>query len=250
MTLNRTSAIKEISILSLLLLAVGVSVAEQGNSILVSRAFETCFRHIRYLGMYPTPMSDGKMEFWIRSRLPEAPGDYFRCPEKADTTTLTDSDYSQVVHLLEDNIPRRFYDSYVLAHVIGYEYTMAKGSIHRREYYVSYARGDTIYVISGWLGKFLSFYRAIPGDFRYEVSQLQAEVQKLVLSYRETKEDSYKKIDEEKNYFLEYINRENMLRVRNYLVDATFIFDDSRQAAKTTYNVIEITKFIDPEVMP
>ncbi len=94
------------------------------------------------------------------------------------------------------------------------------------------------------------FYRVIPGGFRYDTSQLQNEVRKLSPSYRKTKNDSFKRIDEEKNYFLEYIDRENMMRVRNYLVDATFIFDDSGQGTMKKYNLVEITRFIDPEVMP
>jgi hypothetical protein len=229
---------------------MGYPIAAESPFEIVKRAMEAGGLHRRYVLPHAYPMTYGKVMESVRQKSPYTPGDYSLWPIGADTITLNEQQRSEISEQLNENIRLSFYDDFVLQHLHGYEYTIGSDSIQRREYYVSYARGDTIYVISGWLGKFLSFYRAIPGDFRYDTSQLQNEVGKLSPSYRETKDDSFKRIDEEKDYFLEYLDRDNMMRVRNYLVDATFIFDDSRQGTMKKYNLIEITKFIDPEAMP
>ena len=244
------SRCKGILVLSVAIGLMGYAIAAESSFEIVKRAMESGGLHMHYILSHAYPMPDGKMLSTVRQRSPYTPGDYFLWPIGADTITLSEQERSEIREQLKDNIRPSFYDDLVLQHLNAYQYMIDRGSIQRREYYISYARGDTIYVISGWLGKFLSFYRAIPGNFRYDASQLQDEVGTLSVSYRKTKDDLFKRIDEEKEYFLEYVDRENMMRVRNYLVDATFIFDDSTQGRMTRYNLIEITKFIDPEVMP
>lgn len=226
------------------------SVAADSELKIIKRPLEGYTLHIHYLTPYQFPMPDGNMQDWIRQRFPKTPGDYFREPDGADTTTIIDREFSEVRELLTENVYNSFYDDFILENLDGYEYTMGKGSVHRREYHIYYARGDTIYVISGWLGKFLSFYRAVPGNFRYDIDELQNQVELISPSYRKTKGKSFKQIDEERNYLLEYVDKENMMRVRNYLVDATFIFDDTRQGETLKYNLIEVTRFIDEDVIP
>ena len=205
--------------------------------------------HERYLGIYPISGPDGSMSYWIRDRDSRHPGDYFFRPELADSTSLTDTEFLEMENLLRQNVYASYYDDFVLENLTGCEYTFADSAVWRREYHVCYARGDTIYVISGWLGKFLSFYRAIRGDFRYDIDELQNQVKLLSPSYRNTKEKSFMRIDEEINYLLEYVDKPNRIRVRNYQIDAGFRYGVSGDIEKK-YNLIEITKFIDPEVMP
>jgi hypothetical protein len=203
----------------------------------------------RYLGIFPISAPDGSMSYWSRDRDSRHPGDYFFTPESADSTSLTDTEFSEIESLLLKNVYDSYYDDFVLENLTGYEYTFADSAIWRRDYHVCYARRDTIYVISGWLGKFLSFYRAVPGDSRHDIDELQNQVKLLSPSYRKTKEKSFKQIDEEINYFLEYVDKPNKMRIRNYQIDAGFRYGVSGDIEKK-YNLIEITKFIDPEVIP
>lgn len=235
---------------ALLALAVSALRAEDCTFTTLPESVALSMSHCVYLGLTPTALPDGKMLFFIRDKSRKTPGDYFRPPLGADPSLLSDTELSTLDSMLQTFIEPAYFNKVILDSVNGYEYTIGSDSVNRKEYHVAYSCGDTVYVISAWIGNFFSFYRAIPGDFRYDQSELQDEVQKLSPSYRKTRDDSFKRIDEEKNYFLDYVDRENMIRVRNYLVDATFIFEDTRQGKTTQYNLIEITKFIDPEVMP
>ncbi len=202
-----------------------------------------------YLGIFPSSIASIGVQDWARGENPESPADYFRSPEGADTTNFTDAEFSEIESLLTRNIRATYYDDFVLENLTGYEFTMGDSGVWRRECYVKYARGDTVYVLSGWLGKFLSFYRAVPGDFRYDATNLQKEVEKISPSFMIAKEKAFKRIDEEINYFLEYVDKPNKMRIRNYQIYARFMYGVSGDREKK-YNLIEITKFIDPEVMP
>lgn len=217
---------------------------------IVRRPFEGYTLHLGYLTPYRFPMPDGKIQDWVRQRFPKMPGDYFRWPSGADTVKLAIEEFSEIESSLQKTVDGSFYDRFVLDNLTGYGYSLDKGKIYRKEYYVSYAVGDTIYVISGWFGKFLSFYEAVPGAFRLSIEEFQARIKVLSPSYQIAKEGDFKEIDDKNNYLFEYIDKKNMTRVRNYLVDATFIPDNSTDAHVQKYNLIEITKFIDPEVMP
>lgn len=225
-------------------------VAKDRDFRLLSQEVSFSLSHTIYLGLTPTAMADGKMLFFIRQESPKLPGDYFRPPMGADSVSISDIEISKKDSILQTFINSANFSKLILDSLNGYEYAVAQGTVHRREYHVSYACGDTIYVISGWFGKFLSFYRAIPGDFRYDASDLRQEVAKLMLSYPKIGDNSFRRIDDERNYFLEYVDRENMIRVRNYLITGLDIFGIVATKGTLTYNLIEITKFIDPEVMP
>lgn len=203
----------------------------------------------RYLGIFPIAVPDGSMSYWSRVRDPKHPGDYFFRPEFADSTSLTDTEFLEIENLLRQNVDDSYYDDFVLENLTGYEYTFADSAVWRREYHIRYARGDTVYVISGWLGKFFCFYRVVPGDFRYDTTDLQNEAEKISPSFMIAKEEAFTRIDEEINYCLEYVDKSNKMRIRNYQIDAGFRYGVSGDRQKK-YNLIEITKFIDPEVMP
>ena len=206
--------------------------------------------HYQYLGMLPLAVPDGKMQFWVRFQTTDSPGDYFMEPAGADSMTLKQDETSEIGKLINETIEPALYDNYILENLLGYEYDISDGKVHRREYHIYYARGDTIYVISGWLGKFLSFYRAIPGDFRHSVEDFQEEVKKLSPAYAIADKGFFKKIEEERNYFLEYVDKENMTRVRNYQIFGNFTFPGQVGGEEKRYNLIEITRFIDKEVIP
>jgi hypothetical protein len=237
-----------IFILSIFCLCPRTELAAQDDFRLVGPIGSYSTSQERYLGIYPVPIAL-KIPHWVRNKNTKLPGDYFQPPLGADTTALNDAEFSEIESLLVENIYSAFYDDFVLQNTAGYEYTLEDSAVTRREYHISYARGDTIYVISGWLGKFFSFYRAIPGDFRYDAGELQREIRKISLSYQEAKDNAFRSIQEEYNYLLEYVDVPNKMRVRNYQIDAQFTFGVPGNKERR-YNLIEITKFIDPEAMP
>ena len=186
---------------------------------------------------------------WYRRSDPKLPGDYFIRPDGADSTILTNEEKAEIRELLRQNVNGKYYDQLVIENIKGYQYSFAKKGITRREYHLKYAREDTIFAISGWLGKFFSFYKLVPGDFRYDPEKLQMEALRISQSFLSVKQDEFRHVEDEYNYLLEYIDRSNGTRVRNYQIDAIFSYGVSNDQAKL-YNLIEITKFIDPEVIP
>jgi hypothetical protein len=65
----------------------------------------------------------------------------------------------------------------------------------------------------------------------------------------EIRDGAFKQQSDSLNYLLEYVNREQMIRVRNYLMD-TILPPGSPNGPNKLYNLIEITKFYDKEVIP
>jgi hypothetical protein len=51
------------------------------------------------------------------------------------------------------------------------------------------------------------------------------------------------------NYLLEYVDKEKMFRIRNYLIKAT-LPPASPDAPESYHNLIEVTKFYDKEAIP
>ncbi|MEE9555159.1 MAG: hypothetical protein V3W18_12785 [candidate division Zixibacteria bacterium] len=206
--------------------------------------------HTKYLELGPKAEADGNMLFFIRQKSPLFPGDYFRPPLGAEASSISDSDKAIVDSILHSYIKSFVVADHILSALNGYEYMIAQGTVRRREFHVSYACADTIYVVSGWIGKFISYYKAVPGSFRHNVNELQDEIVNLSNAYKIHKRRSFKRIDDEKNYLLEYIDKEDMIRVRNYLITGSNIFGISLTEGASICNLIEITKFIDPEVIP
>ena len=182
----------------------------------------------------------------------KGPGDYFRHPAGADELKLTNTDIKEVEGSLDATVSPRYYDSYILDNLTGYEYELLEGKVSRREYYVKYSRGDTIFVISGLLGKFLSFYRAIPGEFRLSIDQLKEDAAQLSTSLKLDDNDSFVEKENDYIYFIEHIDRKGKLRVRNYQVVESWqeADKDRDDSIGKYYNLIEITKFLDEEAMP
>ena len=216
--------------------------------------------HSKYLELWAyLPVPDGGIDHWIRTRFSERPGDYFRYPRGADSATLSQSEKNEVKSILQNTIDSSLYNPSVLKNLNGYKYSMDHGNVNRREYHVRYSCADTTYVISGWLGKFLSFYRVITGDIRLSIDDFQQEIKSIYHSYAKGKTKIFTNKRDELNYFIQYADRENMLRVRNYQIfewqypDLEDIPPGQRYydfLGKKYYNLIEVTRFIDEEVMP
>jgi hypothetical protein len=211
--------------------------------------FEISNFHLNFIGFViniPAPI------FPLRMHDLKAPGDYFRHPRGAESIELTKADINEVENSLMNTIGFQYYDSYILDNLTGYEYSLLGGKILRREYYVKYARGDTIYVISGLLGEFLSFYRAISDETRLSVEQVKNEASGLSPAVRFEKNDSFVAKENEYIYFLEHLDRESKLRVRNYQVVEYWQQSDKNRddSIGKYYNLIEITRFLDEEAMP
>jgi len=238
-----------IVIVQLLICTIKPALGEEAEFRIVEPLMAMSYSQLKYLGILPSQRVDGRVPFWARVRHPKHPGQYFNWPDGANSMSVENSERAELESLLRQNVRDTYYNRYVLENVSGYEYTFDDSVVWRREYFVSYAKGDTIYVIAGWLGKFFCFCRAVPGDFRYDARDLQKEIVKISPSWGIAKENSFTHIDEEFNYLLEYIDKSSKMRVRNYQIDAVFRSDKPSEKERK-YNLIEITKFIDPEVIP
>ena len=165
---------------------------------------------------------------------------------------LADKDVKEVENVLNAIISPRYYDSYILKNLTGYKYELLDGKVSRREYYVKYGLGDTAYVLSGILGEFLSFYRAVPGDFRLTIDQIKTEAKKLSPVVKFGSDRKFVQKQNDYIYFTEYLDREQKIRVRNYQI-VKYAQDEAEAKEYPKgkyYNLIEITKFLDEEAMP
>jgi len=202
------------------------------------------------LGIIPNTALADVVPFWRRYESIKAPGDYYTSPIGADTMTLSSEDKKEIILLLKINIITAVYDSTILDNISGYQYKLYSEKEKRREYFIRYAKGDTIYVISGWLGKFLSFYQAIPGSTCYSLNEFQNNVKKLSPSYIKAPDSSFR-VNPNGPYFLEHYDKEYMLRIRGYLIGEQASVDTTTgYPIEKNYSLIEITKFIDKGMIP
>jgi hypothetical protein len=178
-----------------------------------------------------------------------SPGDYYRSPGVLDTVALSIDEIEQIKNLLSQNIRTDYYDSLVIANITGYQYQYKRQNEERREYYVRYARNDTVFVISGWLGKLFSFYISLPGRPTFDEGQLQAKVSALAYEELNLGQIPVKRILTDP-YFIEYIDKANMVRVRSYHVREFPKIATEVMPSSVDRSLIEITKFLDKEAMP
>ena len=177
------------------------------------------------------------------------PGDYFRSPFIPDTVEIAISEINEIRDLLAQNIKAELFDSLVLANIVGYQYQFKRYGEERREYFVRYAKADTVLVISGWFGKLFSFYVALPGWTTCDENHLQAKISALTNANIELRKIPDKRQISDP-YFIEYIDRANMVRVRNYHIRELIETLDVTQPEYRDRTLIEITRFLDKEAMP
>ncbi|OGC95988.1 MAG: hypothetical protein A2W25_09600 [candidate division Zixibacteria bacterium RBG_16_53_22] len=240
---------KIILISALSLLSAGY-VAE--SRFAITREGSITNENASFLGLGPKlPEPDGGIQFWIRDRSSTHPGDYYLYPNGADTTALTADESLEISSVLSSFIDSSYFDSLVLSNLTAFSYTMEEGKVKRREYHVRYSAGDTIFVISGWLGKFMSFYYAVPGETRISLYDLQQQVGRISPAYANTDTLRIRRVTDKWKYFIEYKDGKRLMRIRFYIIREipyeTWIAGGTK--AKP-YSLIEITKFIDKEAMP
>ena len=188
-----------------------------------------------------------------RGSNPRAPGDYYLMPSDAYPISLDSLDKSEIASILYSTIDSSLFDKEILRYIQGYYYELANGDVKRREYYLRYASGDTIFVISGWIGKFLSFYRVIPNpdSIKYTIDEFQDEAKVIAPLYVKADTSSFIHWDNGDIYYLENINRNNFLRIRNYFMYQGICYDDSaHRFSRKIYNLVEVTRFIDENIIP
>jgi hypothetical protein len=209
--------------------------------------------NVAFIGVPPSYMRRANLK---------APGDYFRSPEGINSNTLSQDEINIITNILKPLIKNIFYDQFVLDSLKGYQYHLYSDSIMREDFFIRYSQGDTIYVISGWVGKFLSFYRAVPGIIKYDHDALQKEIFKIAVESIYIPQEIFNKAPMgdplifsktgEKPYFIEYVDKEKMIRVRCYQISEEIPKpgQESSPFNSTPRTLIEITKFLDKDVMP
>jgi hypothetical protein len=203
------------------------------------------------------------VSFFLRSANSGLPGDYF-WPAVADLPPeiLSYVNYSikrpsaeekkEIMQFLKDYFLVRFQIPALIdsaqTYTISCLYT--PDSV-RHEFYLMLSEGDTIYVISGWFGKFMSLFRAspydkrlTPADFIAQAIQIAPRIRKLSLSDQMVKVDTGQ-VWEEKTYFLQAYEISNHLWLRHYPISVVLPPDDPKSAKEKLYNLIEISKIYD-----
>ncbi len=194
---------------------------------------------------------EGGIEANWRTKDPKLPGNYYLYPRGSYAISLSPVESSDIRNLLKTMIDSSYCDDFILRHPpAGCYYEMDHGRIKRREYHQRYIKGDTIFVISGLVEKFLNFYMALPGSKRMSIDQLQNEVKTICPYYKKGLEQAFYQWGDENEYLVEYIDRQNMLRIRNMPFEEEYTDPESKCPITMKFRLIEITIFIDKTVMP
>ncbi len=193
-------------------------------------------------------------------------GDYFWPPNafqmvypdsSAFAKSLTFTERNQIEALIERYYAPRFSDTAIISSLQGYYYEFYSSSSYhfecgpRREFYTMLAEGDTIFVVSGIMGKFMSFYRAVPGDFRLSPEQFLSQVRGVssIIDGLKIAGGDLTQKDDPDNYLLQYINKQALIRLRNYQLEAVLPPADPGSRTPRIYNLIEITKILDGSII-
>ena len=217
----------------------------------LSREPGNVFSPTKQLGMRFHIAAAGGVPYFIRYPDIKTPGDYYRYPRGAANTELSSQEMDEVILALSAAVNGVLYDASIIESLAKFRYRLIQEGFDRDEYFVRYSQGDTVYVISGWTGKFLSFYRGVPGIIKYDLKGLQENVSRLAAFDIEIPQETYDKSSHDNPYFLEYVNRDKMTRIRCYHVSEEVGVDTTANSLITNpRTLIEITKFIDKEVMP
>lgn len=225
---------------------LGIACESQFN---ISREPESVYSPLDKLGIHLyLPIID-EVPFDVRQRILHAPGDYFRYPRGAKIVEIRKEEINTIGDNLSGFIKGDHYDSCTLNNIVGIQYTFKVDSITRSEYFLRYSKADTIYVISGWFDKFLSFYRAIPGSFKYKLAELNGKISEIAANKISIPKDIYNQSLKDSSYFIEYVDRDRMLRVRCYHISEQRKGQDN-PLVTDPYTLIEITRFLDKEMVP
>jgi hypothetical protein len=157
---------------------------------------------------------------------------------------------NEIVTILNATIKSDYYDNIILDSLDGFKYRLYGDSTDREECFIRYTQADTTYVISGWLREFISFYRAVPGIINYDLKELQREVLKISSVDIEIPKKDFEASPKDNPYFVEYVDMDKMTRIRCYHISEVKILNEEKKTINTPFTLIEITRFLDKEVMP
>lgn len=192
----------------------------------------------------------------VRSANTVLPGDFFWpstiYSDDMAIKRITPEEKKQIALFLKDYFPEKFQDSTLIDSAQSFTYRcMYTPDSVRHEFYLMLSEGDTIYVISGWFGKFMSLFRAspydkrlTPADFIAQAIQIAPRIRKLSLSDQMVKVDTGQAW-EEKTYFLQAYEISNHLWLRHYPISVVLPPDNPKSAKEKVYNLIEISKIYD-----
>ncbi len=187
---------------------------------------------------------------WIRQSLyDKVAGDYYRSPFNAPRSAINSNEKEFIWNLLLSNIKTAYYDSVLIDNIGIYEYKLRNEEYPRRDFFLRYSEADTIYVISGWSDKFISFYRAVPGIHKYDLKDLNKKLMELSKIDIAIPKNIFENCIKSNPYFIEYVDRDRMLRVRCYQISEQRKGQDN-PLITDPYTLIEITRFLDKEMVP
>jgi hypothetical protein len=199
--------------------------------------------------------------FELRAPNESGPGDYFWSPDAFSLQEqkghyfiygLTNDGRRTVAQFLEEYFPAKFSDSLIVNAIRGYCYNFTNGG--RLENYLMLADGDTVYVLSGWLGKFKSLFRAVPNRKKLTKEEFISQVRQFssILDDVEIADSLFAMEDDSRYdrqdfdfYFMEYFYRRHGIWLRNYPARLRLPPSSPQRGLGRVYNIIEITRIED-----
>jgi hypothetical protein len=187
---------------------------------------------------------------WIRQKLHGSYlGDYYRSPGPIPESVIKEEEKVSAWNFLKEDINALNYDSAIFSNISAYEYKLFNEELPRRDIFLRFSKADTVYVISGWVGKFISFYRSIPKYYKYDLNELNENISELSKMDIKIPPEIYEQCSKNNPYFIEYVDHAEMLRVRCYHIYEERMNIDTL-FAYGPYTLIEITRFLDKEMVP
>jgi hypothetical protein len=187
---------------------------------------------------------------WIR-QLPynKIAGNYYLSPLNIRKSIIRPDELKSIWDFLYNNINTQYFDSAIITQIGVFEYKMANDPIPRRDIFLRYSNADTIFVLSGWFDKFISFYRTVPGFHKYKLQELNSVINSLSSLNIKIPKKVFNDCSKDSTYFIEYVDRDRMLRVRCYHIAEQRNGQDN-SSIMDPYTLIEITRFLDKEMVP
>ncbi len=156
-----------------------------------------------------------------------------------------------LVRFLKEYFPEKFHISALIDSIRTYTYGCYSGDRH--EFYLMLSEGDTIYVISGWFGKFMSLFQAVPSnkiltpaDFIKQIKEIAPALRKSKLSDSLVSVDNYVYGERgDTTFFMQAYDPVNRMWFRNYPTKLVLPPADPAKGKEKPYNIIEISQIYD-----
>ena len=205
---------------------------------------------IQQLGINMVPELIETPPSWIRQSLYKSyAGDYYRSPFPIPKSIIKEDEKISAWTFLNDGIKPANYDSSIFNNICAYEYKLLNEDAPRRDIFLRYSKADTIYVLSSWSGKFISFYRSVPRFSKYNLDELNKNIAQISRLDIKIPTEIYEHCSRDIPYFIEYVDKVKMLRIRCYHISEQRM-NGEVQYSDGPYTLIEITRFLDKEMVP